>query len=179
MRSTRIKISVVLAAVLTCVGALVGASAVTNQATLVQLAGGQNLAKRVITQNAVSTTSSTAFVNVPGAAIAMSVPSGTSRLFDAWYHAESRVTGSAGLYCTVRVVVFNAAGALAELHPQAGTDFAFDSAGSAQDYWEAHAIERSIRLAAGSYRFVVQYRVSGGAASCRLDDWHFAVQQHV
>ncbi len=119
-------------------------------------------------------TSSAAYVNVPGAAITFVVPSGTTRIVDTRFTAESQCTGTSG-WCTVRVVYFGPGGGPFELNPVVATDFAFDSSNpSGNDLWESHAIERSTyRLGAGTYRFVVQARVVG-ASSLRLDDWHFA-----
>jgi hypothetical protein len=57
-------------------------------------------------------------------------------------------------------------------------DFAFDTdtAGSTDDLWESNAMERSVRLPAGAYRFRVEYAVTANAVTSRLDDWHFAVE---
>jgi hypothetical protein len=60
------------------------------------------------------------------------------------------------------------------LHPRSEKNFAFDSVG-ATDQWEAHAMERSRRLPPGTYDIKVQWRVVG-AATFRLDDWHFTVE---
>ena len=115
---------------------------------------------------------SSVFTNVPTAAIAVTVPSGVNRLLDARFTSESQCVG--GSWCSVRIVVVNAAGAVTELNPASGTDFAFDSAST--DAWESHAIERSsYYLAPGSYRVLVQAATVGGA-TLRLDDWHFAVE---
>ena len=68
-----------------------------------------------------------------------------------------------------------------KLDPASAKDFAFDSdeAGSADDLYESNAMERSIRLPAGLYRFRVERAVTALTASpvaSRLDDWHFAVE---
>jgi hypothetical protein len=120
------------------------------------------------------TTSSAAFVNVTSAARSVTVPTGTTRMLDARFTAESQCTGTTG-WCSVRIVVVTATGAVIELDPVAGADFAFDSAAGG-DNWEGHAIERTSRfLAAGTYRVLVQARVVG-ASSVRLDDWSLAIE---
>lgn len=122
-------------------------------------------------------TGSGTYTNVPGMAFGFTVPSGTSRLVDARYTAESACTGTSG-WCTVRVILIYPTGAALELSPASGTDFAFDTADpDPGDIWEAHAIERSSPfLPAGSYRLYVQAKVVFGATSIRLDEHHLAVE---
>ncbi|GAB1644837.1 hypothetical protein [Krasilnikovia sp. MM14-A1259] len=120
-------------------------------------------------------TSAAAFVNVPGATTTVVVPAGTRRMLDARYTAESFCSG--GGWCSVRIIVITPSGGVIELSPVVGTDFAFDS-GSTADNWESHAIERtSPFLAAGTYRVQVQAGVVAGATSVRLDDWTLAVER--
>ncbi len=120
-----------------------------------------------------ATAASGAWQNVPGMVRTVTVPSGTSRLLDARFTAESSCTG--GSWCSARIVVINAAGAVTEMYPQSGTDFAFDSPGA--DAWEGHAIERNTRtfLPAGTYRVQVQ-AAKVGNPTFRLDDMHLAVE---
>jgi hypothetical protein len=118
-------------------------------------------------------TGSAAFVNVTSAGRTVVIPSG-SRMINARFSAESTCNGSSG-WCSVRIVVVTPAGAVIELDPAAGTDFAFDSPGT--DSWESHAMERTSRfLPAGTYRVLVQAGVVGGATRIRLDDWTLAVE---
>lgn len=114
----------------------------------------------------------TAWTDVPGAAIAFSVPSGTSRMFQAEFTAESQCLG--GGWCSARVVIVNnATGATTELRPIVGTDFAFDSPA---DTWESHAMNRtSYYWGAGSYTVKVQVALVAGATYFRVDDWDYAV----
>jgi hypothetical protein len=123
--------------------------------------------------NAYSVPVAGAWQNVPSAAVAVTVPAGTSRLISARFNAESLCTGPG--WCSVRIVYVTAGGATVELAPQSGTDFAFDSAGGS---WEAHAIERTSRsfLPAGSYTVRVQAQRVGGASSFRLDDYLTSVE---
>lgn len=130
--------------------------------------------QRYVNESNPWSTSAGAFVDVPGAATTITIPSGTRRMLDARYTAESQCGG--GGWCSVRIVVVRPNGSVLELYPQSGTDFAFDS-GSA-DNWESHAIERtSPYLPAGTYRVKVQAGVVAGATSLRLDDWTLAVER--
>ena len=116
------------------------------------------------------------WVAVPGMVRTVTVPSGTSRLLDARFTAESQCSG--GSWCSVRIVYYNSAGVRTEMYPQSGTDFAFDSPESGgSDLWESHAIERNSRsfLPAGTYRVVVE-AAEVGSPNFRLDDMHLAVE---
>ena len=118
--------------------------------------------------NAWSVPTVNTWTNVPSASVTVTIPAGTRRLISARFNAESLCTGSG--WCSVRVIYVRAAdGATAELGPQSGTDFAFDSAGGS---WEAHAIERTSTgfLPAGTYSVRVQaQRVN--SSQFRLDDY--------
>jgi len=119
-------------------------------------------------------TTATAFVALPGASVSVTVPTGTTRMLDARFTAETKCTGTSG-WCAVRVVVVASSGAVIEMDPAVGSDFAIDSA-TGGDNWEGHALERTSRfLAAGTYRVVVQTRVVS-ATGVRLDDWTLAVE---
>lgn len=113
----------------------------------------------------------TAWTDVPGAAIGVTVPSGTSRMFHTTFTAESLCGGSSG-WCSARVVIVRGTAAPVELRPIVGTDYAFDSPGGS---WEAHGMDRtSYYWGAGSYVIKVQVaRVA--ATSFRIDDWNFNV----
>jgi hypothetical protein len=150
---------------------LVGTGA---QAVLTGVTGTISDQQKFLNETVAWGTGSAAYVDVPGAATAIAVPSGTRRMLDTRFTAESSCTGGSG-WCSVRIVLIRPNGTLLELNPQSGTDFAFDSPGS--DLWEAHAIERtSPYLAAGTYRVKVQAATVGGS-SLRLDDWTFAVER--
>jgi len=151
---------------------LVGTAA---QAVLTGVSGSQSDMQRYVNESTAWSTSAAAFVDVPGAATTITIPSGTRRMLDARFTAESQCGGSSG-WCSVRIVVVRPNGSLLELNPQSGTDFAFDSAGA--DNWESHAIERtSSYLPSGTYRVKVQAGVIPGASFLRLDDWTLAVER--
>jgi hypothetical protein len=146
-------------------------------AVLTASVGGTTIQVQNRAETAASFTNVAAFTNLPGAVVTVTVPAGASRLITARFTAESRCTGAVGRWCSVRVVVFTPAGGIIELNPQSGIDFAFDSA--ATDNWEGNALERSIRLPAGTYRVLVQRAVNVAGTAFTLDDWHFRVDLNV
>jgi len=125
-----------------------------------------------------SSTASVAFVTLPGAAINFSLSTG--RLIKARFTAASKcVKFGSGSSCAVRIVAINTGtSAIVELHPQAGFGFAFDSdvTATTDDFGEAHAMDRSLRLAAGNYSIRVQFAVTDTSTAFTLDDWHFSVE---
>lgn len=120
---------------------------------------------------------SAAYTAVSGASATFTIPSGTSRMFDARFTAETQCGGTSG-WCTARVVYVGPSGVLTEFDPVVVTDFAMDASNpSGNDLWEGHAIERASKfLSAGTYRVFVQVAVVAGATSFRVDDWTFAVE---
>jgi hypothetical protein len=149
----------------------------TAIAVLTASAGGTTIQVQNRAENAPSFTNVAAFTNLPGAVVSVTVPAGTTRLITARFTAESLCTGIANRWCSVRVVVFTPGGGVIELNPQAGINYAFDSVAS--DNWEGNALERSIRLPAGTYRVQVQRAVSIAGTGFTLDDWHFRVDLNV
>src|SRR3954452_13815547 len=155
----RRRLPIVLAAVCVAAGVTESASAVLSSRT-----GGAQVRVDKVTQTDPTTTSAPAWVDLPGAAVAETVGSDQPRLFDTSFSAESQCTGSSGGWCAVRIVATDVkTGQTLELEPAADTNFAFDSVdpGGDQDVYEAHAMERSLRLGAGTYRIRVQIGVVG------------------
>ncbi|HET9516718.1 MAG TPA: hypothetical protein VFO77_03220 [Actinoplanes sp.] len=149
---------------------LVGTAA---HAVLTARGGGIADQHRFVHQTSATLHNSGVFTDVPTAVTSIRIPAGRTRVFDARFSAESQCTGSSG-WCSVRIVVVRPNGSVLELDPQSGTDFAFDSVDST-DNWESHAMERtSPRLRGGTYRIKVQ-TASVGTATLRLDDWTLAV----
>ena len=165
------------------IGALVvsGALAGTAAAVITWDTGGAQVKVDKRTNNVPSTTSSTDWVNLPGASVGVFVPANQTRLYDVPFFAESLCNGPAAGTCTVRIMAFGGPGGPIELNPQAGADFAFDTdmAGGLDDVREAHAMERSKRLAGGAngtnYTIQVQFAVTNAQTAFTLDDWHLAV----
>jgi hypothetical protein len=149
-------------------------------AVLSLTSGGSIERVAVARETTATTSSSTSFVDIPGASVAVFVPSGTSRLFLARYSAESACSGGTG-YCSVRIVARNSStGAITELQPASGSDFAFDSTDAGRETassWESHSMDRSNRLGAGSYTIRAQRAVTSASTTFRLDDWSLTVEQ--
>lgn len=150
---------------------VIGLTAGTVSALTTTQSAGSVTSQQFATNDLPTTAIGSSWTNVPGAAVTVTVPSGTSRVLDARFTAESQCVGSG--YCSARVVYQRSGGAVTELRPVSGADFAFDSPGGT---WESHAMERSsARLSAGTYRVWVQAVKVGTVSTYRLDDTHFAV----
>src|SRR5439155_15338671 len=117
-----------------------------------------------------------AFLNLPGAAITVVVPTGQTALLVARYSGESACYGGTGAqWCTVRILVNGV-----EMDPVVGTDFAFDGTDNSTESfasWESHAMERTKKVGAGTYRLLVQWRTTSSTTSFRLDDSAFTVER--
>jgi hypothetical protein len=168
--------------VLTAIGAaaLLGGNAAL--AVLTGGAGGPEGRIDVRAETTFSNTSSPVFVDLPGATVTVVIPVGQSRLITARFAGESQCFGAAAAvaWCSLQIIATNAAGVSTPFNPASGLDYAFDSnpPGAVDDFWEGNAMERSLRLRAGTYRVRVQRAVSNAATIFRLDDWHFAVEQN-
>lgn len=168
----------------TLVLAVIGAAALLggNAALAVLTGAAGGVEGRIDTRGETnfSNTNSTVFVDLPGATITVALSQ--SRLITARFTAESQCSGGAAAvaWCSVQIIATNAAGASTQLNPASGLDYAFDSnpPGAGDDFWEGNAMERSLRLPAGTYRIRVQRAVTNAATTFRLDDWHFAVEQN-
>jgi hypothetical protein len=161
---------------------MVAASGATAMA-LTSSAGGAQLLMQNRAETAASVTNSTTFVDLPGAAVTVSVPTDRTELFNARFTAESNCTRAvfAPGWCSTRIVA-QRIGVIpvpppVELAPASGLDYAFDSV--ATDQHEGHAMERSLRLRAGTYVIKVQRAVTNAAIQFTLDDWHLAVEGSV
>jgi len=67
------------------------------------------------------------------------------------------------------------------LEPAAGLVFAFDSTNNGRDgiaSWESHSVDRTLRVAAGSYQVIVQEAVTSTTTIFRLDDWTLTVESN-
>jgi hypothetical protein len=162
--------------VLALAAVMVAATGGTALATLYTTSGTSQLAMINQSSDALTTTSMTAWRDVPGAALTADLDA--NELVNARFTAESSCNGdvAAGNTCSVRILAQQGAAPPIELDPPSGTDFAFDSVPIRDDFKEAHAMERSLRLDAGTYTIKVQYRVSAAGTVFGLDDWHLAVE---
>jgi hypothetical protein len=169
-------LAIVAATAVLAVGSVAMAS---HQPLHVTLAGGAVLETKIQTDAGNLATISPTFVPLDGSEVTFSVPSGTTRLFDARFTAETVCVGPPNTFCNVRIVGRNnSTGFVFELNPQA-PNFNWDSGGAGTDLFEAHAMERSRRvITPGSYTFFVQLHVSDPGVSFGIAIWHFAVDKH-
>ena len=168
----KLKRTLVVTGAVVAAGALVATAA---YAIVVGRTGTTSERQTFVHNTSAFSTTSGAFTNVTSAVRSVTISSGTVRMLDARFTAESQCVGNTG-WCSVRIVVVASNGAVTELDPASGSDFAFDSAAGG-DTWEGHAIERTSRfLSAGTYSVRVQARVVAGATRVRLDDWSLAVE---
>jgi hypothetical protein len=134
---------------------------------------GATLAYRTVTSGVAQSTSSTSFVDVPGATTTIEVPAGQTATIVARFSAETICTGPNGSWCSARIMIGGTEG-----DPSVGTDFAIDSPGTAPGSdWEGHTVARLRNsVAAGTVTVTVQYAVVSGATSIAVDDWALEVQ---
>jgi hypothetical protein len=166
--------------VLALAAVMVAATGGTAMAVLYPSTGGAQLQMINVAQDALTTTNTMTWRDVPTATTTVTL--GTNELINARFTAESECDGDVppASMCNVRIVAQQGAAAPIELSPPSGTDFAFDSVPrNGDDYKEAHAMERSMRLNPGTYTIRVQYRVSYPGTVFNLDDWHLAVETSV
>lgn len=122
------------------------------------------------------TTTTNAWQGVTGTKLTVTVPSGSARLLNAHFNAESYC--AAASWCSVRIVARKSGtSTYTEFRPRVGTDFAFDSPDSGGENWEGNSVHRSLRLSGGTWYIYVQGQAVGGG-SMYLDDWHFEVNVH-
>jgi hypothetical protein len=129
----------------------------------------------VVTETDAQSTSSTSWVDVPGATVDITVPSSKTQLVNVRFSGESACFASSlpGAWCSLRILAN-----LSQMSPRSDSDFALDSSGAANDFWEAHAMERTAILGPGTYTITVQWRVTDPNVAFQLDDWTMAVTQH-
>ena len=168
----------------TALAGLIGTAA--SFAVVIGATGGPLLRIDTRSDTADAQTTSISFVNLPGAQVRITIPpAGGSRLVVARFSAESGCGGAAaGALCLVRIIALNTGTALpTEMHPQAGTDSAFDTVpgqtiDNVTDFFESHSLERPLRLDPGTYLIRVQWAVSAANTFFDLDDWHLTVSQY-
>jgi len=143
-------------------------------------AGGGGVAEvggvKVASGTGATTTSSTTFVDVPGATLNITVPAGQTMLIVAEFTAESSCSGGgAGEWCSLKTVIGGTDGT-----PDVDGDFAYDSTDDGNNTggsWESHSFTRYRTLGEGNYTVTVQRSVTNAAVSFRLDDWTLVVQR--
>jgi hypothetical protein len=148
--------------------------------------GGAVTAVKVVTDGALHTTTSTSFVNMPGASTSITVPAGQKALIIAHFSAESDCyDADVSSWCAVRIMIGGSQGS-----PAVGSNFAFDSIDSADTAgcsgdgcgWEGHSMDRTRGpVGPGTYTVRVQWAavptLFGPAPTFRLDDWSLIVER--
>jgi hypothetical protein len=115
---------------------------------------------------------------IPNATVKVTVPPGELGLILARYSAESKCSGAK--WCSVRIRIIHPGGAIREMAPAAGLDFAFDSPSAfPNDSPESHSMDRSVVVGPGTYTVRTQAVIVGGVggASFTLDDWSLTVER--
>ena len=131
-----------------------------------------------VREDAATSTSSTAFVDIPGATATITVPAGQSSLFIATFSAESTCTGTSG-WCAIRIMLTGPSSF--EMLPAAGANFAFDSNDGGTETiasWEGHSMQRSFSVStAGTWTVQAQQLVTATGMTFALDDWLLRVER--
>jgi hypothetical protein len=122
-------------------------------------------------------TSSTSWVDIPGASTTISVPPRTRAIILVRFSGASECFNQnvEGAGCRVRVRVGQRVAP-----PFNGFTNDFDSthfSTSATDFIEAHAIERSRPVRPGTYTVKMQWSVSAPSTSFTLYGWHLTVER--
>ena len=172
--SSRLKFVVILAAVMLV--AVAAGVAIAQVAGVTKAKGGAISKVRIKRGENATTTSSTSYVNIPGAKVKITVPRGDRALLLARFSAESACDGTApGTYCSVRIRVDGN-----QAKPTAGLDFAFDSTDNGTETsssWESHSMDRSTVVGGGRHTVRAQYATPSSTTSFRVDDWSLTVER--
>jgi hypothetical protein len=133
----------------------------------------------VVTETNSHSTNFAGFVDLPGSAVAITVPAGKKQLVQARFTGESgcQPVSPDPYWCSIQIVAVSPSGTIRML-PDSGSDAAFDTVTASQDLWEGHAVERSVVLPAGKYTVKAQWMVTDPGITFSLDDWSFTVTQY-
>ena len=163
--------SAILSAALSC---LMLAGSISAFAVRQVHTGKAATAVTVVTESELSFIGSTSFQNLPGATATITVPAGQVQLVQAEFSADSTCQGSfAENFCRLQILADGS-----EMTPVAAGDFAFDGVGTADDFYEAHAMQRSVVLGPGTHTIRVQASVTLSGMAFYLDDWSFTITQY-
>ena len=126
----------------------------------------------VVTEGAITLISSTSLQNLSGATATITVPAGMVQLVDAEITADSSCQGAfAENYCIVKILAD-----VAEMDPVSSGPF--DGVGTADDWYEGHAMQRSILLGPGKHTIPVQAAVTLSGMDFFLNDWSLTITQY-
>jgi len=155
-------------AALTCVMLAVSLSAFALDTRRGKAVG----AVTIVTDGLIREFNSTTFVGLT--TVSITVPATKVQLVEASFTADSSCQGPAGQnWCAVMLTADGV-----EMSPATGGDYAFDGVGDGNDYFESHAMKRSILLGPGPHSITVAAAVSVPGVTFFLDDWSFTITQY-
>ena len=160
------------------VGVVLGGGAMAWSAGTLTTAQGNTLTQVKVVRDAnPAETTSTSFVDVPGATVTITVPAGTKALILARFSASSTCPGPvADASCFVRILINNV-----EAFPAGVNISTFDKetvTNGITSPQQAHMIERSRGgLTGGTYVVQVQYMVPNTGATLALVNWNLTVER--
>lgn len=140
----------------------------------VEHTGGATKAYLSKTQNLPDSFTKTTWTNLPGSALRLTVPGGTTDLFHITFSAECRLVSNEGLidWAQIRIVaVVNGVGSVVQPDDSAGSPQSF----CAVNHYSTHMGSWVLRGGPGDYRFSVQVLNSVSGNTIWLDDWTFSV----
>jgi hypothetical protein len=128
----------------------------------------------IVTESEITFIGSTSFQNLSGATATITVPAGQVQLVEAEFTSDSTCQGAfAENFCTLQILADGS-----EMAPVAAGDFAFDGVGTADDFYEGHAMQRSVLLGPGTHNIKVQAAVTLSGMAFYLDDWSLTITQY-
>ena len=126
----------------------------------------------IVTDGLIRNFNSTSFVGL--STVLITVPAGKVHLVEATFTAELSCQGPAGAnWCSLTMIADGV-----EMSPASGLSYAFDGVGDGNDYFEGHAMKRSILLGPGTHGITVAGAVSVSGVNFFLDDWSFTITQY-
>ena len=126
----------------------------------------------IVTDGLIRQFNSTTFVGL--STVSITVPANKVQLVEASFTGDSSCQGPAGQnWCSLTMVADGV-----EMSPATGLSYAFDGVGNGDDYFESHAMKRSILLGPGTHSITVAAAVSASGVKFFLDDWSFTITQY-
>jgi len=126
----------------------------------------------IVTDGLIRDFNSTTFVGLT--TVSITVPATKVQLVEASFTADSSCQGPLGNnWCSLTMVADGV-----EMSPATGLSYAFDGVGDGNDYFESHAMKRSILLGPGTHAITVAAAVSVSGVNFFLDDWSFTITQY-
>lgn len=126
----------------------------------------------IVTDGAIKQFTSTSFLSLT--TVSITVPDNKVQLVEASFTADSSCQGPAGQnWCSLTMLADGG-----EMSPASGLSYAFDGVGDGNDYFEGHAMKRSILLGPGTHTIQVQAAVSLSGVKFFVDDWSLTITQY-